>query len=188
METWGHSGFRFLTEGPHRVDLFAFYSYSHLIYWNENTTCVKYLFHSSWSTPWDTKLPNVAVCTLSFPTSPFLRKQQSFFPDTLRKGGMKQREAGEGRSCRRRLRMSDRRVRASGRRTPQTRSCRLWCSEGMWKAAREIQIHSPGNWLFSCISERHSLAGADSYCFLLLPLGVGAKEMWGKDAAFGGWR
>lgn len=78
METWGHSGFRFLTEGPHRVDLFAFYSFSHLIYWNENTTCLKYLFHSSWSTPWATKLPNVAVCTLSFPTSPFLKETTVF--------------------------------------------------------------------------------------------------------------
>lgn len=186
METWGHSGFRFLTEGPHRVDLFAFYSYSHLMYWNENTTCFKYLFHSSWSTPWATKLPNVAVCTLSFPTSPFLKETTVFLSRHLAERRDEAKWGWWGQE--RRLRMSDRRVRASGRRTPQTRSCRLWCSEGMWKAAREIQIHSPGNWLFSCISERHSLAGADSYCFLLLPLRVGAKEMWGKEAPFGGWR
>lgn len=64
-------------------------------------------------------------------------------------------------------------------------SCRLWCLESRWKAARELQIHSPHNWLFSCIAERHSLAAADSHCFLLQLWGVGAKEMWGREAALG---
>lgn len=41
------------------------------MYQNENKTCWKYLFHSSLSSPWASKLPNGAVCTLSFPTGPF---------------------------------------------------------------------------------------------------------------------
>lgn len=47
--------------------------------------------------------------------------------------------------------------------------------------------HSARN-LFRGISERHNWAGADSYCFLLLPGRVGAREIWGRDAAFRGWR
>ena len=82
--------------------------------------------------------------------------------------------------------MSDRMVRTSGRRALQTCSWRLWSLEGMWKAAREIQIHSPGNWLFSCISERHSLVGLIAIVSFCCLWGVEAKEMWGKDAAFRG--
>lgn len=74
----------------------------------------------------------------------------------------------------------------SGRRAPQLQACRLGCCEGLWTRARETEIPWPSNWLFSCISERPMLAGTDSYCFLLLPLGVEAKEVWGKDAAFRG--
>lgn len=83
--------------------------------------------------------------------------------------------------------MSDRMVRTSGRRALQTCSWRLWSLEGMWKAAREIQIHSPPLIDYSAASRKTQFGGGDSCCFLLLPLrGVEAKEMWGKDAAFRG--
>lgn len=129
----------------------------------------------------------LSVCIISFPTSPIFKGTTVFLSRHLAERTDEMKWGSRGQKLPQRLRVNGRVVRASGR-TLQTRSCRLWCFEGMWKTAREIQIHSPSNWLFSCISERHSLAGADSYCFLLLPLGVGGKEMWGKDAAFGAWR
>lgn len=129
----------------------------------------------------------LSVCIISFLTSPIFKGTTVFLSRHLAERTDEMKWGSRGQKLPQRLRVNGRVVRASGR-TLQTRSCRLWCFEGMWKTAREIQIHSPSNWLFSCISERHSLARADSYCFLLLPLGVGGKEMWGKDAAFGAWR
>lgn len=129
----------------------------------------------------------LSVCIISFPTSLIFKGTTVFLSRHLAERTDEMKWGSRGQKLPQRLRVNGRVVRASGR-TLQTRSCRLWCFEGMWKTAREIQIHSPSNWLFSCISERHSLAGADSYCFLLLPLWVGGKEMWGKDAAFGAWR
>ena len=149
------------------------------MYQNENKTCLKYPFHSSWSLPWATKLPNVAVCTLCFPTGPFLKGTMVFLSRRLGgKDGWSKR-GWWGQELPQRLRVSGRMVRVSG----LLQTLMFWRHV---KAAREIRIHSSCNWLFSCSAERHSLAQADSYCFLLLPLGVGAKEMWGKDAALGG--
>ena len=47
----------------------------------------KYLFRSFWFSPWATKVPNAAVCTVSpLQLLPFPGERWSFFPDTLWKG------------------------------------------------------------------------------------------------------
>lgn len=135
------------------------------------------LFPSSPSSPWATKLPNGAVCTLSFPMVP-LKEQWSFFPDAPPSATGKGWWSKEARRAGAAL--------GSGWGAgwwEYPGSCPLRCCEGMWTAAREIQRHSPHNWLFSCIWAR-----ADNHCFLLLPLRVRAREIWGRDAAFRGWR
>lgn len=121
----------------------------------------KSLIRSFWFSPWATKLPDAAVCAVSPFQLPFPGNNGLSFQTRNVRMGEAKLWVGDGRSCLGGLGwVTDRMLRRSGRRALQTCSWRSLSLEGTWKAAREkTQIHSPSNWLFSCISETHSLVG-----------------------------
>lgn len=132
----------------------------------------KYLFRSFWFSPWATELPNADVCTSSpFQLLPFPGGTMVFLSRHLveRMGEAKlwlvtAEAASEvwdewqtgwweglgGGPCR-----------------PAPGDFEVWKARG--RQPGKTQIHSPSNWLFSCISETHSLVGLTaivSFCCL----------------------
>lgn len=138
----------------------------------------KYLFRSFWFSPWATKVPNAAVCTVSpFQLLPFPGGQWSFFPDTLWKGWVK-------RSCGWWQQKLPQEVwdewqtgwwegLGGGPYRPAPGDFEVWKARG--RQPGKTQIHSPSNGLFSCISETHSLAGPTAIVFFCCLWGWGWK-------------